>query len=311
MNEGMEYAENQFRMRNGVPSFYEALGVQVDATPNEIRKVYRILARRYHPDKNLISGNPQSTDDEHCLSMSSAEMFSLIARAYEILIDPTKRAAYDMVNGFGNKSLEYSELREMKKQDAEQAVELMRLTFDIKRRTELSRGGLVIDDAVYGARDIIETNKLEDLSTSKWVQNVTRQLQCTVERSKLVIAGNEPKHYIIPGLYDPAPGEEKLLWVRYYFRGKIHQAVVLDEQRLLMPLKSHCIHKLVKTQSTRASMKTKRRGAQDQSLTKGHSFWLVAATSLTFALGVVSLGATFYPFSKNELPTVLFTRQRR
>jgi curved DNA-binding protein CbpA len=60
---------------------YGVLGVSRDATAPEIRRAYRQLARRHHPD-----ANPQPGE---------AGRFAEVARAYEILIDPARRGAYD------------------------------------------------------------------------------------------------------------------------------------------------------------------------------------------------------------------------
>jgi molecular chaperone DnaJ len=62
--------------------FYEVLGVGRDAGDEEIKKAYRKLAVKYHPDKN-----PGDKTAE--------EKFKEIGEAYEALCDPQKRAAYD------------------------------------------------------------------------------------------------------------------------------------------------------------------------------------------------------------------------
>jgi molecular chaperone DnaJ len=60
--------------------YYQVLGVGQDAGAEEIKRAYRQLARRYHPD---ISG-----DDR-------AAAFLEVARAYEVLNDPDRRRSYD------------------------------------------------------------------------------------------------------------------------------------------------------------------------------------------------------------------------
>ena len=69
--------------------YYETLGVKKDVTPSEIKKKYRKLALKYHPDKN--EGDKQAE-----------ERFKEISEAYAVLSDPEKRKQYDLYgsNGF-------------------------------------------------------------------------------------------------------------------------------------------------------------------------------------------------------------------
>jgi molecular chaperone DnaJ len=62
--------------------YYELLGVSRDATSDELKKAYRKLAVKYHPDKN--PGNAEAE-----------AQFKKISEAYEILKDSEKRSAYD------------------------------------------------------------------------------------------------------------------------------------------------------------------------------------------------------------------------
>jgi curved DNA-binding protein len=61
--------------------FYEMLGVGRGASPAEVQRAYRRLARRYHPDVN--------TDP------TAEQRFRAVTAAYEVLSDPVRRARYD------------------------------------------------------------------------------------------------------------------------------------------------------------------------------------------------------------------------
>src|SRR5258708_1145610 len=61
---------------------YEVLGVKPDASADEIRKVYRKLAKQFHPDLN--PGKPEAE-----------ARFKSISAAYDLLSDPEKRARDD------------------------------------------------------------------------------------------------------------------------------------------------------------------------------------------------------------------------
>ncbi len=69
--------------------YYDVLGISRNASSEQIKKAFRQLAMRYHPDRNREDG--------------AEEQFKEIGEAYEVLADPEKRAAYDR---FGHAGLQ-------------------------------------------------------------------------------------------------------------------------------------------------------------------------------------------------------------
>ncbi|MES2164447.1 MAG: DnaJ domain-containing protein [Pseudomonadota bacterium] len=62
-------------------NYYNTLGIAPNATDDEIKKIYRSLAMRFHPDRNQTPG--------------AEARFKAITKAYEILSDPVKREEYN------------------------------------------------------------------------------------------------------------------------------------------------------------------------------------------------------------------------
>ncbi|XP_064604995.1 dnaJ homolog subfamily B member 9-like [Liolophura sinensis] len=82
-------------------SYYDILGVKKDATNKQIKKAFRQLALKYHPDKNKKDEKAQ-------------EKFVEIAKAYEVLSDKEKRKQYDLhgenfdSNGGGSNGFDFN-----------------------------------------------------------------------------------------------------------------------------------------------------------------------------------------------------------
>lgn len=75
-------------MRNTLNDYYSILGISKNATQDEIKKAYRNLAFKYHPDRN--------PDDKQ-----AEEKFKKISEAYDTLGDEKKRAEYDKFGSAG------------------------------------------------------------------------------------------------------------------------------------------------------------------------------------------------------------------
>ncbi|MDY5131646.1 DnaJ domain-containing protein, partial [Actinotignum timonense] len=68
--------------------FYQELGVKKDATQEDIKKAYRKLSRRYHPDRNGGSKDAE-------------EKFKRVGEAYQVLSNPEDRKQYDAIRALG------------------------------------------------------------------------------------------------------------------------------------------------------------------------------------------------------------------
>src|SRR5690554_6028562 len=86
--------------------YYDVLGVTRDTDEKEIKRAYRKLAMKYHPDRN-----PDDADAE--------AKFKEATEAYDVLMDPNKRAAYDQfghagvdgqAGGFGGGGASFSDI---------------------------------------------------------------------------------------------------------------------------------------------------------------------------------------------------------
>ena len=76
--------------------YYEVLGVARGASTEEIKKAYRQMAMRFHPDKN--------PDDP-----AAEKKFKEVAEAYEVLSDPERRGLYDRYGHEGLRERGYAQ----------------------------------------------------------------------------------------------------------------------------------------------------------------------------------------------------------
>lgn len=83
----------------GAGDYYKILKVKRDATDEEVKRAYRSLAMKWHPDKNL---------EDPLRKEESEAKFKQVAEAYNVLSDPKKRQIYDLYGHYPLNSQRFS-----------------------------------------------------------------------------------------------------------------------------------------------------------------------------------------------------------
>lgn len=142
---------------------YQVLQIEPDATNKEIKKAFRTLAKRYHPD--------QENGDE--------DLFELVAEAYAVLKDEKKRKDYDQVhllskqsntdhNSLKQAALDYAEgLQTSKKTDKEAEADFNMLFAEMDRKNNFNRDALddklSAKDTKRHVNDLIQAREQDDI----------------------------------------------------------------------------------------------------------------------------------------------------
>ena len=168
--------------------YYESLQLSPNADGDTVNRVYRILAKRYHPD-NLDTGN--------------VEKFGTISEAYRILSDNEKRAAYD-VRYEENRASVLKIFDEASSSDSftgdERIFDGVLSLLYVARRRDASRGGMgVIQmERLLGCPSEHLEFHLWDLREKGWIERLdSGQLSITaagvdrvIEQDNLMLKGN-------------------------------------------------------------------------------------------------------------------------
>ncbi|XP_044266778.1 dnaJ homolog subfamily C member 11 [Tribolium madens] len=123
-----------------------------------------------------------------------------------------------------------------KRREALAAQDLMKATYARIRDEEENKKGLVIIKAIYG-KISTDPNELGDHEVTNEIIDVTVPIQCTVKDSKLVLHENTKSQ--LPGFFDPAMGEDKMLHIIYNYREQPHEVTIKDNESLRLPKTSH------------------------------------------------------------------------
>ena len=89
------------RVRMEYQDYYKIMGIERSATPEDIKRAHRKLARKYHPDVS------KEKDAE--------ARFKELAEAYEVLKDPEKRAKYDQLGANWQAGQDFQGLLKLRK----------------------------------------------------------------------------------------------------------------------------------------------------------------------------------------------------
>jgi len=135
----------------------------------------------------------------------------------------------------------YKEQVAEKKAEAAAAISLMHETYLKTAQEERSRNGLVIMSATYGALAQGSSSQTS-ADPDQEILDVTVPVQCLVRDSKLDL--HDTTKVNIPGFYDPAPGEDKSLLIRYLFQNREHQVIVQDTEAIQLPKTKHQVQAL-------------------------------------------------------------------
>lgn len=136
---------------------YEILGVQKNASAEEIKLAYRKLANKYHPDKN-----PNDPTAE--------EKFKEVKRAYEILSDETQRSAYDQ---FGHSGVNGAN-RQSHNAHAEAFRRAFHEQFQQQQRTMQVQVGITLVQAIKGDTISVDIPVVEECSTCNGTGSKTK-----------------------------------------------------------------------------------------------------------------------------------------
>ena len=172
-------------------SLYDMLGVKKDASADDIRKAYRKLARKHHPDVNPGDKKAEET-------------FKKVSSAYDVLSDDKKRKAYDefgdasLQGGFDpDKAREYARWQSSRQQQRESAYDQGPADFDFAEMFGRARGP-------QRGRDLQASMQM-DLRQAIEGAEISLDLPTGTQRVRIPPGADDGSTIRIPGKGSPGP----------------------------------------------------------------------------------------------------------
>ncbi|PYH45770.1 J domain-containing protein [Aspergillus saccharolyticus JOP 1030-1] len=125
-----------------------------------------------------------------------------------------------------------------KREESQQAIQLMKDQVQRRRDREASQDGLVITRAEYGHYP--KKKRSDGSERESEVADVTIPVMALVDNGQLVISKDTAKFHIL-GFYDPAPLLPKTLKIWYTYHGKEHYVEATDKEGVACPMRSHML----------------------------------------------------------------------
>jgi len=134
------------------------------------------------------------------------------------------------------------------KREAMASCNLMAERYSRILKEEEEKGGLVIISALYGLladekgdlKPEFSSDTAPDSSSSHSFIDITVPLQCNIEDSRLILWEGTKSN--LPGVWDPTPGEDKFILIKYTYQHNTHQVFVPETETIKLPKNGHRVN---------------------------------------------------------------------
>lgn len=143
--------------------------------------------------------------------------------------------------------LKRAAMMERKREEAELIVQLLSQNIEKKEKElelDLEKdGSSTTTTPPTGSNNIkileAQYRSVSNPTTLKWTVTIPLQFLCNSSDGKIRLGPSYRSNVL--GFFDISPGEEKETFIRYEFNGKVHETIVLDDEELLIPQRTHLL----------------------------------------------------------------------